>query len=807
MKISSKLIIPIVTVVTTIGLAAGFIVNNLIANNVQKQMQNASETMEQALQIAADDKIKELNNTIKRIGKKALNQAALFTGNPEVIAAYELAHAGNINDEADPLVQQARVQLRYYFQPLLADYKQHTGARTFKMHFHLPNGRSMVRLWRDGWQTTRNGQKIDISDDISSFRKTVVEINQGEHQPLTGIEVGRGGFAIRGVAAINDEMGNHVGSNEVLYGIENLLKVSKTSQETDYAIYMDAQLLAIATKMQDGKKYPLINNEFVQVAGTNTELSYPLIKHDLLTKSYQRPFSESTGNYYLTGFPLNDYAGNAVGVFVILTDISKQQAMIKKMEEDGQQTIKALRRNIIIGMIFTVILVIACTAFLITKIVTKPLAKAVAFSSELSKGNLTGTLSMGTPQNCSSVKECGRTDCPSYGKETHCWVESGSFAVVPHCPHAVAGGDCRECAVYKKGIGDELTVMASALNSLKDEMMARARIVADIGNGILTHEYQVNSEKDTLGVAIKNMISDLSSMVRNILANSGQLTNSSDELSQVSHHLAASSQQISSQSATIAGATEEINANSMSVAETVQKISQSMQGAATDTEKMSSSISEIGQNAQEGSRITQAALDKTATATEVITALNLAAGEISEVTKVIGDISEQTKLLALNATIEASRAGEAGKGFAVVAGEVKELAHQTFEATNNISTRISEVQASTQQAVETISEVTDIVGKVNDSSLHITASVEEQVTVAQEIATAVAQANDGTHSISAALDELTKGTAEVSTNIQAVNQGTQENTEGITTISRSAETLSGLAKDLQKMMSKFKLKE
>ncbi|MCB2180808.1 MAG: methyl-accepting chemotaxis protein [Desulfobulbaceae bacterium] len=805
MKISTKLTSTTVFFFALYGMVAAFLITKLIADNSKAQVEKAQQTVYRSLEIASGEKIKELNSTIKRIGKKALNQAALFTGSAEVIGAYELAHAGNMDDEKDPLVQQARTQLRYYFTPLLNDYKQHTGEKAFKMHFHLPNGRSLVRLWREGWQTKRNGEKVDISDDISSFRKTVVKINQGDHKPLTGIEVGRGGFAIRGLAAINDEEGTHLGSNEVLYGIDNLLKVSKTSQVIDYAVYMNADLLTIATDLKNPQKYPVLSNKFVQVAGTDLQESSTLIKSDLLEKGTQKPFSEKIDNYYLTSFPLNDYAGKSVGVMVIINNISEQLNMIANIEKDGKKTLRSLVKNISIGMVLATLCFCAGLIFFMSLVINRPLAQTVEFCKKLGMGDLTTDLAMGKPLNCSKIMECNLPECPSYGKKTCCWSESGSFAASPKCPKALEGGDCKHCKVYKKGIGDELTIMASALNSLKDELLQRTQVVEKLGNGDLTQKVSIASEADTFGKSFNKMIDNLNQLVRNILDNSQQLSTSSHDLTEVSTQLAANSEEISAQSSTIAGATEEINVNTQNVAGTVSEISDSMQGAASATEEMSASIAEIGNNAEAGTRITQSALEKSGNATQAITALDQAAGEISEVTKVIGDISEQTKLLALNATIEAARAGEAGKGFAVVAGEVKELARQTSEATGNIAARINEVQASTQQAVQIIAEVTEIVGQVNDSSSLITASVGEQVGVAQNIAEAVAKANEGTNSIGTALEELTRGTSEVSSNIQSVSQGTAENTEGITKVSSSAQKLTNLADQLRKEMNKFKI--
>ncbi len=86
---------------------------------------------------------------------------------------------------------------------------------------------------------------------------------------------------------------------------------------------------------------------------------------------------------------------------------------------------------------------------------------------------------------------------------------------------------------------------------------------------------------------------------------------------------------------------------------------------------------------------------------------------IAGFTEVITEISARTNLLALNAAIEAARAGEHGRGFAVVASEVRQLAHRTREATDEIGAM---VRAITEQAESASRSMATLAGVVSDAA-------------------------------------------------------------------------------------------
>ena len=186
-------------------------------------------------------------------------------------------------------------------------------------------------------------------------------------------------------------------------------------------------------------------------------------------------------------------------------------------------------------------------------------------------------------------------------------------------------------------------------------------------------------------------------------------------------------------------------ANSVSVAAT--EASKNVQSVAIASEQLASSIAEIGQQAQHSRDIAGEAVRGAASTDARMMQLSEVANNIGNVLSLITDIAEQTNLLALNATIEAARAGEAGRGFAVVAAEVKHLAMQTAQATEEIGGQIADIQVVTRDSVAAIKDIGAVIHRVAEIATAITAAVEEQHAATRAIALNVQQAARGTDSV------------------------------------------------------------
>lgn len=318
-----------------------------------------------------------------------------------------------------------------------------------------------------------------------------------------------------------------------------------------------------------------------------------------------------------------------------------------------------------------------------------------------------------------------------------------------------------------------------------EDMLARKDEVGDLGHSV-----------QTMTESLRKLLRDIGNGVQTVASSATQLTAASTQT-------ANGVKSMSEKSATVAAAAEESCATTAAVSSSMEKASANLTSVAGATEEMSSTVAEIASNSEKARLISEKAMAQAQTISTMMAELGKAAQEIGKVTETITDISAQTNLLALNATIEAARAGSAGKGFAVVANEIKELAKQTSEATEDIKAKIAGVQNSTTDAVRTIETITGVIQEIGNTVASTAAAIEEQATVTKNVAGEIAEATAVVRDVNDQVAQTATVSRSIASDIASVNGATLGIREGGQQVETSATELSRLSEQLRVLVAQF----
>ncbi|MDR2295190.1 MAG: methyl-accepting chemotaxis protein [Clostridiales Family XIII bacterium] len=369
-----------------------------------------------------------------------------------------------------------------------------------------------------------------------------------------------------------------------------------------------------------------------------------------------------------------------------------------------------------IGILIAVVLISVCLAIYISSLITKPLA---IMKDLLTQVGETGDLAFNETQ----LREI------------------------------------REEALFK----DEIAQSIEAFVKMIEQFAYYGSCLREVANRDLTVKVRTLSDKDTCGIALKNMLSNLNSIFGEISMSASQVASGSSQIAQASTNLATGA---GAQAATI----EEFTA-------TVTEVHR----MADENTRMAT---EVLQDVHESGRMMNECTSEMDHMLRAMQDINEKSQHISNVIKVIDEIAFQTNILALNAAVEAARAGQHGKGFAVVSDEVRNLASKSAGAAKETAELI-------ESSLRSVSEGNTIVAKVNDSLQAVGA-------ISDRNAASVEKLYSGSTQQSGSMAEINTAITQLSAVVQA-NSATAEETAA------SSEEMSAQSVTLNSIVSRFKV--
>lgn len=349
-----------------------------------------------------------------------------------------------------------------------------------------------------------------------------------------------------------------------------------------------------------------------------------------------------------------------------------------------------------------------------------------------------------------------------------------------------------------------------------------SKTAEQISLGDLTSEPLNIKNKDEIGDLAKSfngMLLNLRKMVKQVSDSSEKVMASAKEFSAISEQSSVVSKQVAEAIQQVAAGAEEQSHHASNSSDIVLEVNSEVRKASENAQNVAMTAVQTKEKTNTGAEAIYSSISEIEAinqnvhvVADKIKNLGERSKEIGQIVGVINQIAEQTNLLALNAAIEAARAGEHGRGFAVVANEVRKLAEQSKDSSNQIKELVNTILEETTQTVlsmdETVMQSTKGIASIkcvettmSDIQIAfggVTGQIQEVSSATQNMSVAIEQ-------LSTKISQINSISNDSASQTQEVSAAMEEQLAASVDMANSSTSMARLAEELQVLVSKFKI--